>query len=483
MISWQPRRGGFDAPAVVEISSHRPDGPGGASSCTDRCLLGGQHRGLRSPPCGADLLGRCCFDHRPDRSNRPAHAPIDGACAMCCLAHAGASLDTPEATFFAMPLRQFERVVWLDATPDPTRFPRRLARPGPRASVDFLTTKHSVTGVAEAMPNGVVDLAGRRAGVRNSKCSVLSDTSSVLRAQLLAGLRRRDRFRFPLLRKPVRRRRCRPSPSTRPQQKRAAAARPPQRSAARAARVSRVSNPAVAAVASDLARGPRADGAHACSRRCATFSRRPAASRSFPPRPTGTRPSPTPSRTCSTTCRACSRSRNGATTPGSRSAAPGLSRNFHLRGVQLYMDGIPINTADGYGDFQEIDPTAYKYVEVYKGANALQFGANSLGGAINFVMPTGRDPFPNGVSRRYGRLRLPAGCRPMPAARTVRGTVSSPHRPRRRDGFRDHSYGQAHARQRQCRLPVLAGCRDAVLPQRQRSAAAHSGHRHQGPSR
>ncbi len=44
-----------------------------------------------------------------------------------------------------------------------------------------------------------------------------------------------------------------------------------------------------------------------------------------------------------------------------------LSRNFHLRGIQLYMDGIPINTSDGYGDFQEIDPTAYKYVEVWKG--------------------------------------------------------------------------------------------------------------------
>jgi iron complex outermembrane receptor protein len=67
----------------------------------------------------------------------------------------------------------------------------------------------------------------------------------------------------------------------------------------------------------------------------------------------------------------------------------GLSRNFHLRGLQLYMDGIPINTADGFGDFQEIDPTAYRYVEVYKGANALRFGSNSLGGAINFVMPTG----------------------------------------------------------------------------------------------
>jgi iron complex outermembrane receptor protein len=69
----------------------------------------------------------------------------------------------------------------------------------------------------------------------------------------------------------------------------------------------------------------------------------------------------------------------------------GLSRNFHLRSTQLSMDGIPINTSDGYGDFQEIDPTAYRYVEVYKGANALRYGANALGGAINFVSPTGRD--------------------------------------------------------------------------------------------
>ena len=144
-----------------------------------------------------------------------------------------------------------------------------------------------------------------------------------------------------------------------------------------------------------------------------------------------------------------------------------LSRNFHLRGVQLYMDGIPINTADGYGDFQEIDPTAYKYVEVCKGANALQYGANSLGGAINFVIPTGRDPWPNGVSRRYGRIRISSGCRPTPAARTVLGTVSLPRQRRRPMAFRDHSFGSEHPRQRQCRLSVLTGCRDAVLFQRQ----------------
>jgi iron complex outermembrane receptor protein len=69
----------------------------------------------------------------------------------------------------------------------------------------------------------------------------------------------------------------------------------------------------------------------------------------------------------------------------------GLSRNYGNRGINLYMDGIPINTSDGLVDLFEVDPTAYRYVEVYKGANALRYGGNSLGGAINFVTPTGRD--------------------------------------------------------------------------------------------
>jgi hypothetical protein len=45
------------------------------------------------------------------------HRAHDGACAMCCVAHAGANIDAPEATF-ATPLRQSGRVVWFDATPD-----------------------------------------------------------------------------------------------------------------------------------------------------------------------------------------------------------------------------------------------------------------------------------------------------------------------------------------------------------------------------
>ena len=72
----------------------------------------------------------------------------------------------------------------------------------------------------------------------------------------------------------------------------------------------------------------------------------------------------------------------------------GLSRSYGNRGINPLMDGIPISTSDGLFDLFEVDPTAYRYVEVYKGANALRYGANSLGGAINFVMPTGHDASP-----------------------------------------------------------------------------------------
>lgn len=119
-----------------------------------------------------------------------------------------------------------------------------------------------------------------------------------------------------------------------------------------------------------------------------------------------------------------------------------LSRNFHLRGIQLYMDGIPINTADGYGDFQEIDPTAYRYVEVYKGANALRFGANSMGGAINFVMPTGYNSDLFGAridvgSFGFHKLAVSSGGVSGKADYFITATAQEA------DGFRDHSDGES----------------------------------------
>jgi len=69
----------------------------------------------------------------------------------------------------------------------------------------------------------------------------------------------------------------------------------------------------------------------------------------------------------------------------------GLSRGFHMRGIDLSLDGVPINLADGAGDFQEIDPLSAQRIEVYRGANGLVFGSASLGGAVNLATPTGRD--------------------------------------------------------------------------------------------
>ncbi|MDO8398395.1 MAG: TonB-dependent receptor [Bradyrhizobium sp.] len=225
-----------------------------------------------------------------------------------------------------------------------------------------------------------------------------------------------------------------------PQQRRAAAARPPQRSVAPSARASRVSNPAAPA-ASDQARGP-----------ALTVLTVQQALRDIQQTPGGVAIVPAEAYRNSTVANTIkdvldyvpgvfAQPKWGDDTRLSIRGS-GLSRNFHLRGVQLYMDGIPINTADGYGDFQEIDPTAYKYVAVYKGANALQFGANSMGGAINFVTATGRDPFPNGVSADMGafgfnRLQANAGGANGPWDGFVTASTQAS------DGFRDHSNGHA----------------------------------------
>src|SRR5690606_2475186 len=59
------------------------------------------------------------------------------------------------------------------------------------------------------------------------------------------------------------------------------------------------------------------------------------------------------------------------------------------RGLRLLQDGLPLNEADGAFDFQSLEPLSYDYIEVYRGANALRYGSTTLGGAVNFISPTG----------------------------------------------------------------------------------------------
>ncbi|TWH85312.1 iron complex outermembrane receptor protein [Novosphingobium taihuense] len=77
----------------------------------------------------------------------------------------------------------------------------------------------------------------------------------------------------------------------------------------------------------------------------------------------------------------------------------GLSRSFHMRGLTLLQDGVPINLADDNGDFQELEPIFLDHLEVYRGANALRFGSGTLGGAINGVTPRGDEA--RGVYARF----------------------------------------------------------------------------------
>ncbi|CAD5109798.1 TonB-dependent receptor family protein [Zestomonas carbonaria] len=87
----------------------------------------------------------------------------------------------------------------------------------------------------------------------------------------------------------------------------------------------------------------------------------------------------------------------------------GLQRTFHGRGLLLMQDGAPLNLADGSFDFQAVEPLATDHIEVLRGANAWRYGAANLGGAINFVAPTGKSAAPldlraEGGSFGYRRL-------------------------------------------------------------------------------
>src|SRR5688572_16580828 len=80
----------------------------------------------------------------------------------------------------------------------------------------------------------------------------------------------------------------------------------------------------------------------------------------------------------------------------------GLQRTFHGRGLKLLQDGVPLNLADGGFDFQAVDPLTARYIEVYRGANALQYGGTTLGGAVNFVSYNGKDDPGYGFRGEFG---------------------------------------------------------------------------------
>lgn len=67
----------------------------------------------------------------------------------------------------------------------------------------------------------------------------------------------------------------------------------------------------------------------------------------------------------------------------------GLQQNPVERGVLALHDGLPINRADGSYVVGFANPAQAEAIEVYRGYLANRLGATVLGGALNFISPTG----------------------------------------------------------------------------------------------
>ncbi|HEX7121962.1 MAG TPA: TonB-dependent receptor [Gemmatimonadaceae bacterium] len=80
----------------------------------------------------------------------------------------------------------------------------------------------------------------------------------------------------------------------------------------------------------------------------------------------------------------------------------GLRNNFHARGVNLLVNGMPYRNADGFTDFESLELLTTEAIEVYKGANALRYGGSTLGGAINLDTRTGHTAEPLSLIAQHG---------------------------------------------------------------------------------
>ncbi|MEP6907506.1 MAG: TonB-dependent receptor [Pseudoxanthomonas sp.] len=112
--------------------------------------------------------------------------------------------------------------------------------------------------------------------------------------------------------------------------------------------------------------------------------------------------------------------------------------DYDSNGIKLFQDGLPVSTADGNNHNRFIDPLGARYVVVARGANALTYGASTLGGAIDFVSPTARNSSPMQVSlgggsngQRSGRLTAGGVSGALDGQVTLESTS--------RDGYREHS--------------------------------------------
>jgi len=114
------------------------------------------------------------------------------------------------------------------------------------------------------------------------------------------------------------------------------------------------------------------------------------------------------------------------------------STDYDKNGIKFLQDGLPTTSADGNNHNRAVDPLSARYASVAHGANALAYGASTLGGAIDFTTPTARNSAPlslflSGGSNGQLNGRLTAGA----STESLDGLVTA--EATRWDGYRDHS--------------------------------------------
>jgi iron complex outermembrane receptor protein len=118
------------------------------------------------------------------------------------------------------------------------------------------------------------------------------------------------------------------------------------------------------------------------------------------------------------------------------------STDYDMNGIKLLQDGLPVTAADGNNHNRMVDPLSARYATVARGANAMSWGASTLGGAINFETVTARDvpraeAYLNGGSFGQEVLRITGGRVFGPTADAL-VTVDY----KNWDGYREHSEQQ-----------------------------------------
>ncbi len=107
-------------------------------------------------------------------------------------------------------------------------------------------------------------------------------------------------------------------------------------------------------------------------------------------------------------------------------------------GVEFLLDGMSFQQGDGEVILEDFDVNTIQCAEIYRGANAFQYGGLTLGGAINLVPYTGYTAPPYEVNLEAGSYGFLLG---QASAAGVDGPVDyyASVMSRYRDGYRDHS--------------------------------------------